>query len=384
MNRSLPFVRYALLCLLGLLLFTGGCKRGFKQVRGEAAFVTAPQVNLRDRLSAIYNKAGVVKNGERVEVLEKNKRFVRVRSPRGEEGWMESRLLVGPEVADAFAKLAQEGANLPAQGRGAARAELNMHSTPGRDTDHLYRLDDGTKVEILKRSLAQKLPPGKPAPNALPKATGGVTIAKPGAAKPNSGAAKDPATEAPAMEDWLLVRDAQKHVGWVLARMVDAEIPMEIAQYAEGQRIMATFVLCQVTDVGEDQQTRQVPQYLVALNEPKDGMPWDYNQIRVFSWNSRRHRYETAYRERNLYGVFPISVGHQVFEKEGDLPTFTLRVKDEGSDAVREKRYRFAQPMVRRVLTPEEQRTEDALKAQHKAEVHREHPVPVKGKKKRR
>jgi len=366
----------------------GGCKRGFRQVRGEAAFVSAPQVNLRDRLSAVYNKAGVVKNGERVEVLEKSKRFVRVRSPRGEEGWMESRHLVGPEVADAFAQLAREGASLPAQGRGAARAELNMHSTPGRDTDHFYRLDDGTKVEILRRSLAQK-PQGKPMPNGLPKATGGVTItkpgvAKPGAAKPGSGAAKGPAAEAPAMEDWLLVRDAQKHVGWVLARMVDVEIPMEIAQYAEGQRIMATFVLNQVTDVAEDKQTRQVPQFLVAMNEPKDGMPWDYSQIRVFSWNTRRHRYETAYHERNLYGMFPISVGHQVFEKEGDLPTFTLRVKDVDGDTVREKRYKFAQPMVRRVLTPEEQRAEDARKSQRQAEVRQTRPIPpAKGRKRR-
>jgi SH3-like domain-containing protein len=411
------------ICLLGLLLLLGGCNRGARQ-HGEAAYIAAPQVNLRDRLSAVYNKAGVVKNGERVEVLEKNKRFARVRSARGEEGWIEARHLVGPEVAELFAQMARENAATPAQAQGTTRAELNMHTTPGRDTDHLFRLDDGAKLEILKRGSAvkpQSNAPAQPAarPAAKPAANKpGATITKPSAApakpaataaKPNGAAPQNGATpqnpapqnavaananaEPPAMEDWLLVRDAQKHVGWVLARMVDVEVPLDIAQYAEGQRITAVFVLNQVTDVGEDGQTRQVSQYLLAMNEPKDGQPWDYNQIRVFSWNARRHRYETAYRERDLPGVFPIVVGHQVFDREGDLPTFTLRVKDDGG-TVREKRYKFVQPMVKRLLTPEEQKLEDERKAQRVAEARSQRAAAVhqnnhqnnhnKNKKKRR
>ena len=102
------------------------------------------------------------------------------------------------------------------------------------------------------------------------------------------------------MEDWYLVRNSAGRVGWVLLRMVDLDIPIEVAQYAEGQRIMGYFVLNTVQD-GD----KQVPQYLVLLNEPKDGLPWDYNQIRIFTWGRVRHRYETAYRERNLEGHLP-------------------------------------------------------------------------------
>ena len=108
------------------------------------------------------------------------------------------------------------------------------------------------------------------------------------------------------MEDWYLVRNSAGHVGWVLLRMVDLDIPLEVAQYAEGQRIMGYFVLNTVQD-----EDKQVPQYLVLLNEPKDGLPWDFNQIRIFTWNRIRHRYETAYRERNLEGYFPVKTGHQ-------------------------------------------------------------------------
>jgi len=146
------------------------------------------------------------------------------------------------------------------------------------------------------------------------------------------------------MEDWWLVRDAQAHVGWVLGRMIDLDVPLEVAQYAEGQRIIAYFELNQVTD-GD----KKVSQYLLLMTEPKDGLPFDYNQIRVFTWNVRRHRYETAYRERNLNGVLPVTVSEEDFGKEGKLPTFILRVKDDTGNVV-ERKYKMNTPIVRRVV----------------------------------
>jgi hypothetical protein len=151
------------------------------------------------------------------------------------------------------------------------------------------------------------------------------------------------------MEDWLLVRDQERHTGWVLARMVDLDVPLEIAQYSEGQRIVAYFVLNEVAD-GD----RKVSQYIVLLSDNKDGLPWDFNQARIFTWNVKRHRYETAYRERNLAGVFPVTVGAADFGNEGVLPTFTLPVKTDDGKTV-EKKYRLIGPMVRRVLSPEEE-----------------------------
>lgn len=352
----------AWLAALLLFLLAPSCRRGQNKVQ-DVAYVSAPQVNMRDRVSALYNKTGTLKNGERVAVLERNKRFARVKSARGETGWVEQRYLVAEDVYRGFEKLAAENRNTPVQAHAVARATLKVHITPGRDTDSVIQLKEGDKLEILKRATIEKAQTARAQP-----------AAKAAAAKEKRG--KRGASEEPAvpMEDWSLARDEQGHTGWVLARMVDVDVPLDVAQYAEGKRIVAFFILNRVHDeeapAGNDEKAgrapRDVPQYLVLLTEPRDGMPWDYNQARVFTWNLKRHRYETAYRERNLAGVFPVTSGTQAFGKEGVLPVFTLRVKDDDG-SIREKRYRLNGPIVRRVMTPEDEAAEKAARAAKKS-----------------
>lgn len=67
----------------------------------------------------------------------------------------------------------------------------------------------------------------------------------------------------------------------------------------------------------------------------------------------RRHRYETAYRER-MEGVLPVTVSQENFEKEGVLPVFIIRVHDDKGN-VSERKYKLNTPIVRRVLAPGEQ-----------------------------
>jgi SH3-like domain-containing protein len=347
-------------CFLPLLLtgaaLLAGCGRG-KSGPKEMAYVSAPQAFLRDQVAAVYNKAGSVKNGEAVQVLARDRRFARVRTSTGAEGWLEQRYLVSKETYDAFQKLAEDVRNEPVQATGIAHNQTNIHLEPQRDAEHLYQIDQGAKLSVLKRASSEKpLPAGQ----AQAASTG-----KAGAGK--KGQAAEVAAVMPPMEDWWLIRDEPGHVGWVLARMVDVDIPIEIAQYSEGQRTVAAFVLDQVTD-GE----KKVPQYLVLFSENKDGMPFDYNQIRVFTWNIKRHRYETAYREHGLNGVLPVTVSHETFEKEGDLPVFAVRVKDDAGN-VTERKYKLNTPIVRRVLAPGEQ----------KEVVGRQSPAVRKKKKKR-
>jgi len=322
------------------LLALSACNRKGHRVL-EVNYVSAVQATLRDQVATMYNRVGTVKNGDRVEVLEHEKRFSRVRTAAGIEGWIEQRYLVDQQTYDGLEKLTRENLNDPVQAPGVLRNDTNLHLTPGRETEHLYQLSAGAKVSVLKRSTAEKQP--------------GAALAPARVEGKNSGKS----TSGPVLEDWWLVRDAQNRVGWVLARMVDLDVPLEVAQYAEGQRFVAFFVLNQVQDAAregaEPDKDKKVSQYLCALTEPHDGLAYDYDQIRVFTWNVRKHRYETAYREHALHGVLPVTVTSENFDKEGMLPVFILRVKDDAGN-VSERKYKLNTPIVRRVLAPGEQK----------------------------
>jgi len=321
---------------LALTITLGACGRGRYRVP-EGAYISAPQATLRDQVAAIYNRVGTVKNGERVEIIDREKRFARVRTASGIEGWVEQRYLVDQKTFDGLQKLTQENQSAPVQAPGVLRNETNLHIMPGRETEHLYQLASGAKIAILKRGVAEK----QTGPNAIrPVAT------KPGAKSPTG----------PVMEDWWLVRDDQGRAGWVLARMVDVDVPLEIAQYAEGQRFVAFFALNEVAD-GQ----KKVPQYLCVLTEPRDGLAYDYDQVRVFTWNTRKHRYETAYREHNLDGELPVTVTQETFDKEGTLPVFILGVRDDAGN-VAQRKYKLNTPIVRRVLAPGEVATRPTRK----------------------
>ena len=181
--------RYTALLLIAWLAFSFGCSRA-KLEHHEYMYVSAVETSLRDRVATLYGKVGTVQNGERVEVLEKQRRFLRVKTNKGQEGWIEERSLVPQEVYDGFQQLAKDSSGIPVQAHGSTRAELNMHLTPARDGEHLYQLKEGEKLEVLKRATAEKNAK-KPAP--------------PTAAKP-----PQPATEEKASKNSSTAIDAQR------------------------------------------------------------------------------------------------------------------------------------------------------------------------------
>jgi len=323
-SRRAPSIVLSVLIFVAVLA-TAACHRGIGG-SGEYVYVSVPQANLRDRVAAVYNKVGLVKSGDRVQVLERQRRFLRVRTDRKEEGWLEERFTISEATFKQFQKLDDDSKSLPSQGKAVTRAKLNMHLEPSREGDTLYQLSEGEKVDILKRATAER--PEKQAV-AVPKVKG--------------GAPQDPPK---LYDDFWLVRSQSGHYGWVLSRMIDLDIPLDIAQYAEGQRIQAAFVL---NEVQEDDQ--KFAQYLVLMSEPRDGLPYDFDQLRVFTRNTRKHRYETAYRERNLVGFFPVKIATENFDKEGALPTFTLRLQTDTGQIV-DRKYKLNSPIVRRVVLP--------------------------------
>ena len=388
-----PFLKGSSFCLLAALCFIA-CERGPGKAE-EVLYVTAaPQAFLRDRVAPVYSKTGSVRNGDRVVVLEHGKRWERVRNERGEEGWLQDRYLVGEDVFRGFQQLQRDHQNDPPQSQGVLRDDFRLHLSAGRDTDRLFLLKEGEKVSLLQRATVARAASSAPPPpllqgspssaaekseekqdasdaakedeteykgnerSALPAVQEKKTPQQKLPAKEKGKTDKPDSAAIPAvpMEDWWLVRTPAGHTGWLLGRMIDVDVPLEIAQYAEGQRLVAFFPL---TTVHDPELNKDQPYYLVLLTEPKDGLPFDFNQVRVFSWNLRKHRYETAYRDRNIFGLLPVSVGHEEFEKVGIEPTFSIRVRDENGNRL-EQKFRLDGVIVRRVLAPGEAPTRAA------------------------
>jgi SH3-like domain-containing protein len=327
---SLPLL-LRLLPILLLLAAMGGCNRLRPKPPAEYVYVIAKETFLRDRVAAVSNRVANVTNGERLEVVEKGRRFLKVKTDKGEVGWIEEHGIIDQDTYQQFADLAKQHAADPVVATATLRDDLYLHVKPGRQTDRFYLLPENDKLQMLVRASVPKATP----PQAVPPAR--KPVVKKDAAKPadNPIAPQPPlAPEPPALEDWWLVRDAQGRVGWMLSRRLDVDAPDAIAGYAEGQRMVGAYQLTTVNDPESKFPNGQVPEYVTVLSPYKDGLPYDFDQVRIFTWNVRKHRYETAYRQRNLQGYLPVHVGTQTFDKIGTVPVFSLKTATDDTVAI--------------------------------------------------
>jgi hypothetical protein len=312
--------------LAACLALSSGCRR-FQSREHEYVYVVAKEVYLRDRVAAVSNRVAAVNNGQRLEVLEHNRRFLRVRTEGNQQGWLEEHSVIDQAAYDRFLALGREHRQDPVVATAVLRDDLYLHVAPGRKEDRYYLLPEGDRLELLRRASVEK--PQQPGFN-LPRPVASGRASARAAGKGPAGAA--PAS--PPMEDWWLVRDSRGRVGWLLARRLDIEVPNEIAGYSEGQRMIGAYRLTTVTDPQAEAPGRQVGEYVAVYNSYQEGLPYDYDQIRVFTWNPRRHRYETAYRQRWVRGYLPVVVSEQTFEKGVRNAVFTVTLATDAEVAL--------------------------------------------------
>ena len=351
------------LILFALLLVLASCTGSYSSYELGKAYVAPATLNLRRDLLQKNSVVTVLRHGERVSIVDTRRRFVKVRTAKGQEGWLDSLQLLSTEQMEQIRHEAEQALRLPSEGSATVFEALNIHIEPDRRSPAFVLIKEGSYVDVLGHRLIAKdigplLPPSlikersqplsrkqrrekgsrnalKPPPPKPPKApdnwqelsaeriNGGNSTADlkakkdKAATEKNSGELKKPAV----LENWTLVRTKDKQCGWVLSRNLIMAIPDEVAQYAEGRRITSYFDLGSINDEEKGVKHNWL---WTTLSGPA---LYDYDAWRVFLWNRRRHRYETSYRLRDLEGYFPVRVDPSdpnVFGR-----TFHLITKDE-------------------------------------------------------
>jgi hypothetical protein len=193
-----------LFCLLAI----SGCSRFRPSLATSYVYVTSKSTFLRDRVAAVSNRTATVNNGDRLKVLERGRQFVRVQTEKGEQGWIRAKETTTQDVFDGFTDLKKTHEKDSSVASAVVRDEAYLHLKPGRDTERLFRLPEGEKLQLVTRATLPKVAPTPVrAHPPLPPITTAVTnktVAK------TSAVAKAP-EEPPAPPSW-------KTGGWCATR----------------------------------------------------------------------------------------------------------------------------------------------------------------------
>lgn len=339
MKRKL-LIAVPLLCLVGV---TAWILRPKRESQGEA-FVSEKVAPVLSGIAQVRQQVGVLHYGERVEVLSKRNEYTKVRTPTGAVGWVEAHQLMEPALWQRSIKLLEQVRNMPVQARGRTKVSTNLRVLPGRTEPRLYQFARNVPVEIVRRGVADWIQ---------------TTDEK------DSGNDEQEAKK----EDWFLVRGIASRppgessarlsvsttttepgdqtvpiAGWVIARFIELDLPDPVREGASSANVrpVAWFELNRVSDPSGDK-----PQYLLAAARGPEGQPCDFTALRVYTWNAKRDRYETAFIENNLCGQLPIRTGKGPKEE----PEFRFHIMDGGKE---ERVYRLMQTVVRRIREPGE------------------------------
>jgi hypothetical protein len=312
-----------------LALLLASCQTGPPRAPsiGEA-YVGPAELKIRSDIPLESSIVAVVRHGERLEIIGHRRQiFIQVRTRSGAEGWTEARQLLGADEMSALKDLADRAAAMPVQGVATVYEDLRVHTSPSRVSPSFLTIKEKERVDVLthviaprttavrkrlvpaapKKKAAAKKPAKAPKypPPPMPKPPGPppnwleMSVSAPPTEAPEEAQPEEPAKPVP-VDDWSLVRTRSGQAGWALTARLVMAIPDEVAQYAEGAHITSYFSLGDVQDGDQKRHNWLWTTMSSGLQ------PYDYDSFRVFIWSLRRHRYETAYIERNVKGYQPV------------------------------------------------------------------------------
>ena len=310
---------------------------------GEA-YVSTRSTAILSSVAQVRQEIGELHYGEHVEMMTKRNEFVKVKTSKGLIGWVDAHQLMDPPLWQRSIALLKKAQDLPVQARGRTKVATNLRVEPGRTEARLYQFGRGIPVEVVGRATADWVQASDEKETSNPEETRkedwflvrGVATRPPGETTARTGAAIPSTTTVPG--------DGSAPIaGWVVARFVelDETDPVREGASSANVRPVAWFELNRVPD-----ESGEKSQYLLAATRGPEGQVCDFTNLRVYTWNKKKTRYETAFIDNNLCGALPIRITTGV---KGE-PEFRFKVMDSGKE---ERAYRLIQTVVRRVRETE-------------------------------
>lgn len=329
--------------LLLLVVIVAWIVRPKHEYIGEA-YVSAKSTALLSSVAQVRQEIGELHFGEHVEMMAKRNEFVKVKTSAGLVGWVDAHQLMDPQLWQRSIVLLKKAQDLPVQARGRTKVATNLRVEPGRTEAKLYQFGRGIPVEVVARATADWVQVSDEKENASPEETKkedwflvrGVAMRPPGETMAKTGT--------PIPSTATVPGDLSAPIaGWVVARFVELDEPDPVREGASSANVrpVAWFELNRVAD-----EAGEKSQYLLAATRGPEGQACDFTNLRVYTWNKKKTRYETAFIENDLCGALPIRVGKDA----KDNPEFRFQVMDGGKE---ERTYRLIQTVVRRVRETE-------------------------------
>jgi hypothetical protein len=344
MQNLRPLVCFALCAGLA------GCIDSRPPAAGQV-FAGPSELILREDINPKSKPTGTVHHGDRLDVLQQRRRMYKVRAATGVQGWTDERNLMSVDRMQALSQLEEQARRWPSQGAATTFDLLNVHTEAQRFSPSFLQIKPGENFDIIAHQTAPRTeprhaalvkpqprvepshktsakprrtppPPEPPAPKPPPdwvdlsEQRQPAPTPLPELKTPTKQVEKEPTPE----DDWTLIRTSSGAAGWVLTSRIFLTIPDEVAQYAEGHRIVTYFSLGHVHDADKDADKETWLWTTVRAGKH----PYDFDNVRVFEWNPHRHRYETAYIHKNVEGFMPI-----VVRKLDGETTFSVCLNDD-------------------------------------------------------
>lgn len=334
----------------------------------ETCTVIARRAQIRSSFAVVAADLLEVKRGQSLDILEENEfekvLWYRVRASDEDatEGWIEAQNVITSKLLEKSKKLGEEYKNAQPQATGQLRAASNLRLSPDMSNENLlFKLENGATFEIIDWNFVTKVVDSAETDDAKKneqKPTKGKTRNEEIEAAKE---ANEPETLTEKYDIWYQVRldssVSPAPVGWLFGRQVELQVPSDIVFYQHNNK---KFVTWQKLDdsgekVGDKDGKISKPSSWVILwrtNTVKaiDGVEPDFDGILVLGFDKYDQLHYTVYRTNNdvsIWGVLPLKV-----EGTGDNKAFTLKLRNNATGQIEDKRFVAISDKTRMRVTP--------------------------------